>query len=226
MLVFPSEMANMMYHYGAVQFDTEQGYLLNIHRDYPEAPRSPFYIDLGPILRSVVRFRRMVVDGMIYMVHSYCGAVDFVSDIPQKSTPYIASLSDTTNIPMISPRMGPKSYGNTDEIIGICPIPGMRVAICDDLRTTNKSFLRVIDLYRGHGLEVAACLGIIDRGLIEGSPIHDIPYFSFMSWSQLLRYYHDKGRISPVVYEKCLEYPVRLQVYLDAHRPLPIEVTA
>ena len=146
----------------AVQFGPVEGWRLNIHDEYPDAPRSPFYIDLRPSIRSVPSFRRQLGECISDLIGRGELRLDCISDVPQAGTPLVTTVSDLTGIPMISPRLEGKRHGTGREIHGIYE-PGLRVAIIDDLRTTGGSMRRAAEVHQRHGLEVVAYLAVIDR---------------------------------------------------------------
>lgn len=217
--MFPADIADMMHDLEVIQFDEQNGWRLNVHDEYPEAPRSPIYMDFGSALRSVRQFRRRVTACVMQLIGEHGELfypIDFIADVPQKATPYVTLISERTGIPMISPRMTDKTHGEDKDISGIWT-PGQRVILCDDLRTTNKSFLQAISVCRRNGLVVVACFGVVDRSAQEGAPIGDVPYFSALRLSELLNYYHTKGYVSESTLHRCLRYPRELRTYMERY---------
>lgn len=213
---FPADIADTLYDLGAVKFNQKEPWRLNIHEEYPSAPRSPVYFDIGSLLRSVVQFRRRVAGCILQLVGIHGEEFDLIGDVPQKSTPYVTLMSERTGTPMISPRMTERTHGGKQEISGIWQ-SGQRVILCDDLRTTNKSFRRAIAVCRRNGLVVVACFGLIDRAAEEGAPIDDVPYIAALTFSELLVYYREKNLIPEELYHTCLCYPRELACYIERY---------
>lgn len=214
---FPKDIAETMYRLRMFQFGKEGGWRLNIHDDFPYAPRSPFYVNVGAALRSDVQFRRRVRGCILQLIGQHGEGFDLVSDMPQKSTPYVTLISDTTGTPMISPRMTGRTHGEEEKDIDGIYAPGQRVVICDDVRMTNKSFTRAISVCRQNGLVVVACFTLIDRGTHEGVPIGDVLCIAALPMSKILAYYLERGFIDEDVYRCCLQYPQKLHCYIQRH---------
>lgn len=216
------DIEGLFIQHHAVMFDPGRGWALNTHKQYPYAPRSPFYIDLRACIRSAPIFRRKLARCMEDFIWGIQGGdpfplyADLISDAPQAITPLVALLSDMTSIPMISPRLNAKAYGLENEIDGFWQ-PGQSVIIIDDVRTSGRTLQDINDLYRRHGLVVNACVTVIDRSA-EGNPyIGDVPCFDRFRWNELLPRYRDQHVITPELYERCVRYPAELEQYVRTH---------
>lgn len=216
-LPFPRDIAETMHRLHMVRFGKENGWRLNIHDDFAHAPCSPFYVNIGGAIRSDVQFRRRVCGYILQLIGQHEEPFDLVSDVPQKSTPYVTLISDVSGIPMISPRMTDRTHGEEGQDIDGIYAPGQRVVICDDVRTTNKSFIRAISVCRRNGLTVVACFAVIDRGANEGAPIDGVPCISALLMSQILEYYLERGLVDEKMYQCCLQYPRDLHCYIQRH---------
>lgn len=219
--MFNRDMAGQLIHSHAVMFDPHKGWALNTHKRYPDAPRSPFYIDLRAPLRSIPPFRRIAAQSMETLIRKSNVPFDCISDAPQAVTPLVVMLSDMTGVPMISPRLNAKTYGLENEIDGFYEA-AETVVIIDDLRTSGGTLQDIIDLYRRYGLTVSACFTVIDRSA-DGNPhIGDVPYFAEFNWSELLGFYRDQHIVAPDLYERCMLYPAELGHYTRMHHPLVV----
>ena len=217
---FPSQMAEELIRNDAIMFDPDKGWLLNTHRRYPDAPRSPFYIDLRAPLRSRPRFRRKAARYIEQLIEESGIFFHCISDAPQAVTPLVVALSDMTDVPMISPRLAAKGHGLGNEIDGFYEV-GQSVIVIDDLRTSGRTLEEIIALYRRNGLMVSACLTLIDRAANEDNPrIGDVPYITGFRWSELLYFCRDRQVVTHELYDRCIRYPAELRAYVDAHEPI------
>ena len=217
---FNTQMAEELIRNDAIMFDPEGGWTLNTHRRYPDAPRSPFYIDLRAPLRSRPRFRRKAARYMEQLIWESGIFFHCISDAPQAVTPLVVALSDMTDFPMISPRLAAKDHGLEKEIDGFWKA-GQSVIVIDDLRTSGRTLEEIIDLYRCNGLVVSACLTLIDRAANEDDPhIGDVPYIAGFRWSELLYFCRDQQIVTYELYDRCIRYPAELQAYVDTHESI------
>lgn len=208
-------IACRLFEIDAVRF-SEDGYRLAVHEQHPAAPLSPFYIDLR-LLRS---YPHLLSDAAALMVSSaprLWGELELVSDVPVASTPFVTLISQRTGVPMISPRLTPKCHGLDGEILGAW-LPGQRVGVVDDLRTTGGSKEQVIALYTTNGLKVVAVAALIDRGSPEGIEVAGRPFFSVYRWSRLLQFYQQERLATADVVRACERYPRLLAEHLAVCR--------
>lgn len=150
---------------GGIKFK-EEGYLFNLHKKYPEAPRSPNYVDLRGIVRD--RCMRMRIAGLM------AGFIlevkpDRLIDLPEAITPLVTTLSDMTGIEMISVRSEAlkgttKDHGEKNIINGHFE-RGMTGLLIDDV-VSSMAFTKfnAFPILRNAGLNLLpyVCV-IIDR---------------------------------------------------------------
>lgn len=219
-MIFNTDMAGQLTLHRAIMFDPDKGWALNTHKRYPDAPRSPFYIDLRAPLRSVPSFRRHAAQYMEKFLFESGVSFDYISDAPQAVTPLVVVLSDMISVPMISPRLNAKDYGLEREVDGFWQA-GRSVIIIDDLRTGGGTLRDIIALYRRNGLMVNACFTVIDRSAARDPWIGDVPYFAGFNWDELLDFYRDQHIVASELYNRCMRYPAELEHYISMHQPQP-----
>lgn len=209
-----SPLAVELFAIGAIKFSAGEGFALAVHEKHPQAPRSPFYIDLRR-LRSFPRFIRAVADFMAADGDQLglWERADLLSDVPTAATPLVTLISQKTGIPMISPRLAAKGHGTDEWVIGVWE-RGQRVVVIDDLRTTGGSKEEVIRLYDAAGLATVAIYALIDRGNPERAPIAELPFYAPLLWSSLLTFYRAEQLIGETALEECQRYPERLSSHL------------
>lgn len=208
-------VARRLFEIGAIGF-REERYHLAIHEKHPQAPLSPFYIDLR-LLRSYPRLLNDVAGLIVEATPTAWEELDCLSDVPVAATPIVTLVSQKTGIPMISPRLSPKGHGVEGKILGAWE-PGQRVGIIDDLRTTGGSKEAVIALYEQHGLKVTRVVALVDRGSPEGAPVAGRPFSAVYAWSGLLQFYRSGEIIPASLHERCVEYPNKLAAHLAGCR--------
>lgn len=209
------EVARELLSIRAVKFDLEKGFPLKIHKKYPDAPKSPFYVDLR-ILCSFPALLDQVAQSMVDSMVDVWDAVELVSDVPTASTPIVTIVSQKTGVPMIRPRLDAKTHGLQNEIDGVWQL-GQSVVVLDDLRTTGGSKEDVIDLFLKKGLRPVAVGVFLDRGGEEDAPVAGLPFRAVWTWRNLLGFYMGVCLISPETFDRCLCYPAELDTYIKSH---------
>lgn len=217
-MIIPVDMArgfaDQIFEAGIVQFDLARGFTMAVHEKHPEAPKSPFYIDLG-LLRSFPSLLDSAATLIHMALNEWWEVVDLVSDVPRSSTPLVTIASQRTGVPMISPRMEPKDHGLRRKVIGQW-LTGDKVAVIDDLRTTGESKEKVVKFYREFGLRPVVVGALIDRGNEDDNNVAGLPFISALRWSRILAYYLNSGRARQETVKACGDYPALLGEHLAA----------
>lgn len=214
-------IARQMLESGAIAFDLEKRYSLNIHNDHPGAPRSPFYVNCRQ-LRSTPRLAFEVAETMALMARKSGIEFDLIADIPTAFTPIVSLISQILGVPMISPRVEAlkgevKSYGAQNEIDGQYRT-GQRVAVFDDVFTTGATKGRAKRVLEQNRLVPVAFFGLLDRREKEGEDVEGLPAKSVLWWTRILQRYADEGDINMDVYTACAEYPAKLDMFLQSRQ--------
>ena len=126
-------LAEIIFELGGWRFD-EKGIRFSFHDKHPYLPLALDYVDLRALLRK--SFMRSVVAGALMPLIDMFKP-DLLCDLPLAASPLVATLSDMTNIPMITIRHealkgGSKKYGVGGAILGAYR-PGNTVMIIDDI---------------------------------------------------------------------------------------------
>lgn len=151
-----NECALKLFDIGAVKFGN---FRLKLHEKNPDAPLSPFYIDLR-ILRSYPLVMDLVVS--IYQELICNLNFDILADIPTAATPIVTLLSHQIRKPMISPRLDKKQHGTRNVIDGVYT-RGQIALLIDDLITKADSKLEAISILESSGLNVNDIVVLVDR---------------------------------------------------------------
>lgn len=208
------QFAVYLHQYGMFRDKTKspdgKGFRLKLHETKPEAPLSPYYVNLR-FLRSypttakstAVEIFREMMDGL---------RCDVLADVPTAITPVVSSLSDRTGIPMITPR-APKSHGDVGNIDGAYT-EGAKVLLFDDLTTKADSKLESAKVLRSNDLVVTTVFVLLDREQggrkrleTEGLSLH-----AAFTISELLQLYRDMGILRESFYQEIEEYQASQQM--------------
>lgn len=146
-----------------------KGFRLKLHEKNPDAPLSPFYLNLrtpdnpkpGPLTPELVResaqhLWALATEQRAHDVHCVAG-------VPRAGDPFARALSERVGIPLLTLRK--EESGARRAVAGIAGsvTPGHKALLLDDLVTKADSKLEAIGVLEGAGLAVRAVLVLVDR---------------------------------------------------------------
>lgn len=123
---------------------------------------SPVYTDNRLILSSP-RDRKKIVDLLIEKVKQI-GIPDVIAATSTAGIPHGAFIAQKLDLPMVYVRPKPKEYGKTNQVEGSLR-KGQTVIVIDDLISTGRSSLEVVNAIRKSGGKVTDIIAITTYGL-------------------------------------------------------------
>lgn len=140
---------------------------LNIHQPYTWASgwKSPIYCDNRKIL-SFPFIRDFIKSEMCNVIFQSFEKADMIAGVATAGIPWGAMAADQLKLPFIYVRPKPKEHGLGNQIEGFYE-PGKRVVVVEDLISTGKSSLQVVDVLKNAGLEVEGMVSIFNYGFDE-----------------------------------------------------------
>jgi len=213
-------LMNELFEIGAVL--CKDYYKLKLHEKNPEAPLSPFFMNLrtsdnpkpGPLTPDVVRkIGEFFYD---YAVSSeMVSPFDYIIGIPNAADPFVKVFADLMPGGKESILHLTKITNDTSRKIGALTEesaakvePGKTVLLFDDLITGADSKFEAIERLEEHGLIVRDVIVLIDReqgGAVEleeaGYNLHAI-----YKISEMLDFYKTRGKITPEKYAEICSY--------------------
>jgi len=147
---------------GGILFD-ERGFTFNLHKEHPEVPLSPNYVDLRGVFRN--REMRIMIAGLMMPLVMELKP-DRLIDLPESATPLVTTLSDLTGIEMVSVRSevlkgGAKDHGTKKAINGNFN-EGMSALLIDDV-VSSFAFtkFKAIPIIRDAGLRLLPTVAVV-----------------------------------------------------------------
>lgn len=140
-------LALTLFEAGVIQFDFEKGWRLKLHEKYPNAPLSPFYIDLR-LLQSKLEAKQKAVSALIKLAKNL--KYDYLAGIPLGAIALVSSMADKLGKSQITPRLDEKTHGQVRKIDGFYE-KGKVALVVDDLVTTADSKLEAIKILEDNG---------------------------------------------------------------------------
>ena len=194
-----------LHRIGAVKVDAKKGFRLALHDKNPDAPLSPFYINLrtpdnkdGPLQTAHVE---SIATELMSAAKRHHIDYDAVAGIPNAGTPLalaVERVSGMAGTPAEYVHMY-KVSPDTREMRAVRWVSGARrVLLVDDLITRADSKLTAVTALQEAGYEVAGIVVYLDReqGGVRELRRMRIPVFAVLKISEILDFYGDEKLIS------------------------------
>jgi orotate phosphoribosyltransferase len=124
--------------------------------------KSPIYCDNRKVL-SFPYIREFIKSEMCNLIFEQFPEAEVLAGVATAGIPWGAMAADQLKLPYIYVRPKPKEHGLGNQIEGSVQ-PGQKVLVIEDLISTGKSSLQVVDVLRQAGVEVAGMVSIFNYG--------------------------------------------------------------
>ena len=198
---------------GAVKIDTSPGggFTLKIHETQPNAPKSPFYLNLrtpenpkqGPLTQDDVS---LIGSVLCKYARSNGLSFDGIVGLPRAGEPIAeafrraAMVDGAPNLPMLRlSKVEAEGKRRIDAVVGNTGLPrNSLILLIDDLVTGGDTKEEAIDAVRRAGLAVNDILVLVDRqqGAIQHLSKRSVNLHAVITISAMLRFYLGENIIS------------------------------
>ena len=127
--------------------------------------KSPIYCDNRKIL-SFPFERDFIKSEMCNIIFQSFENAEIIAGVATAGIPWGAMAADQLKLPYIYVRPKPKEHGLGNQIEGFYE-PGKRVVVVEDLISTGKSSLQVVDVLKKAGLKIEGMVSIFNYGFDE-----------------------------------------------------------
>ncbi len=159
--------------------------------------KSPIYCDNRKVL-SFPYTRDFIKSEMSNVVFEKFPDAEILAGVATAGIAWGAMVADQLKLPYIYVRPKPKEHGLGNQIEGFYE-KGQKVVVVEDLISTGKSSLQVVEVLRKEGLEVVGMVSIFNYGfqLAEDEfAAAGVPYFSLTNYTSLITAALEKGMVS------------------------------
>jgi orotate phosphoribosyltransferase len=187
---------------------------INAIRLSPEKPftwvsgiKSPIYCDNRKIL-SFPYQRDFIKSEMCNIVFEAYPEADVVCGVATAGISWGAMTADQLKLPFIYCRPEPKKHGLGNQIEGFYE-QGQKVVIVEDLVSTGKSSLQVVEVLKAAGLEVIGMVAIFSYGFPDAKARFveiDLPLKTLTNYASLVEMAIEKNIIAPEIQEILLKW--------------------
>ena len=159
--------------------------------------KSPIYCDNRKLL-SFPYVRDFVKSEMCNVIFEEFGDAAMLAGVATAGIAWGALGADQLKLPYIYVRPKPKEHGLGNQIEGFYEA-GQQVVVIEDLISTGKSSLQVVEVLRKAGLEVVGMISIFNYGFdaaVDAFAQAGVPFISLTNYAQLVQIGLEKGIIS------------------------------
>jgi orotate phosphoribosyltransferase len=172
---------------------------LSIHKPFTWASgwKSPIYCDNRKAL-SFPFIRDFIKSEMCNVIFQSFEKADIIAGVATAGIAWGAMAADQLKLPYIYVRPKAKEHGLGNQIEGAYE-PGKRVVVVEDLVSTGKSSLQVVEVLQSAGLKVDGMVSIFTYGFEQARHAFEkfnIPLRSLTDYQSLIQLAIDKGSIS------------------------------
>ena len=160
--------------------------------------KSPIYCDNRRVL-SFPFIRDFVKSEMCNVIFQQFPDAELLAGVATAGIAWGAMAADQLKLPYIYVRPKPKEHGLGNQIEGYFEA-GQKVVVIEDLISTGKSSLQVVDVIKAAGMEVMGMVSIFTYGFpvaTENFEKAGVPYVSLTNYGTLIELAVEKGIVSP-----------------------------
>ena len=127
--------------------------------------KSPIYCDNRKVL-SFPFIRDFIKSEMCNLIFDRFPDAEMLAGVATAGIPWGAMAADQLKLPYIYVRPKPKEHGLGNQIEGFYQ-KGQKVIVIEDLISTGKSSLQVVEVLRSAGVEISGMVSIFSYGFAE-----------------------------------------------------------
>ena len=169
--------------------------------------KSPIYCDNRKVL-SFPFIRDYIKSELCNIIFEKFPDAEGIAGVATAGIAWGAMVADQLKLPFIYVRPKPKEHGLGSQIEGSYT-EGQRLVVVEDLVSTGKSSLQVIDVLKQKGIIVDGMVSIFNYGFDAARQSFDnaaLEYYSLTDYPTLIRLVVEKGQIGEVQEQVLLKW--------------------
>lgn len=159
--------------------------------------KSPIYCDNRRVL-GFPYIREFIKSELCNVIFSEFPEAEMVAGVATAGIAWGAMAADQLKLPYIYVRPKPKEHGMGNQIEGYFE-PGKKVLVIEDLVSTGKSSLQVIDVLKAAGLQIEGMVSIFSYGFSvarEAFEKAEVKFQSLTDYEALISLAIEKGLVT------------------------------
>ena len=160
--------------------------------------KSPIYCDNRKVL-SFPYTRDFIKSEMCNLVFEKFAEAELLAGVATAGIAWGAMVADQLKLPYIYVRPKPKEHGLGNQVEGFYE-KGQKVVVIEDLISTGKSSLQVVEVLRKEGVEVIGMVSIFNYGFAvadEAFKNADVKFYSLTNYPTLIKLAIEKNIVTP-----------------------------
>jgi orotate phosphoribosyltransferase len=162
---------------------------INLQHPYTWASgwKSPVYCDNRKVL-SYPYVRDYVKSELANMVLEHFPDAEVIAGVATAGIAHGVMAADLLKLPFIYVRSKPKEHGMGNQIEGVLE-PGKKVVVIEDLISTGKSSLQVVDVLKENNAEVIGMCGLFTYGFPQADEAFasaGVPLYTISNYKALM----------------------------------------
>ena len=169
--------------------------------------KSPIYCDNRKVL-SFPYVRDFIKSEMCNVIFEQFGEADMLAGVATAGIPWGAMAADQLKLPYIYVRPKPKEHGLGNQIEGAYESSN-KILVIEDLISTGKSSLQVVDVLRNAGLQVIGMVSIFNYGFNiadEAFNKANVTFKSLTNYASMIDLAVEKGIINPSTQDLLMQW--------------------
>ncbi len=169
--------------------------------------KSPIYCDNRKLL-SLPFTRDFIKSELANIIFEKFAEAEVVAGVATAGIAWGAMVADQLKLPFIYVRPKPKEHGLGNQIEGFYE-PGQKVVVVEDLISTGKSSLQVVDVLRQNRVEVMGIVSIFSYGFTAAKQAFDqadVRFQSLTDYPTLLQSASRNGQLNKEEEELLLKW--------------------
>lgn len=169
--------------------------------------KSPIYCDNRKVL-SFPFTRDYIKSELCNVIFEKFPDADLLAGVATAGIAWGAMAADQLKLPYVYVRPKPKEHGLGNQIEGVYE-RGQRTVVIEDLVSTGKSSLQVVDVLKEQGLDVIGMVSIFTYGFpaaTEAFATASLTYYSLTDYGTLIGLAVEKGLVSAEQQEILLKW--------------------
>jgi orotate phosphoribosyltransferase len=194
-------VAEKLLQVNAVKLNPEQPFI------WASGWKSPIYCDNRRIL-SFPFIRDFIKSEMCNVIFEKFPAAELLAGVATAGIAWGAMAADQLKLPYVYVRPKPKEHGLGSQIEGFYE-SGQKTVVIEDLVSTGKSSLQVVDILKERGLEVIGMVSIFTYSFPVATEAFDkasLVYYSLTDYPTLIELAIEKGIVSAGLLEILLKW--------------------
>ena len=171
--------------------------------------KSPIYCDNRKLL-SLPFTRDFIKSELASIIFEKFAEAEVIAGVATAGIAWGAMVADQLKLPFIYVRPKPKEHGLGNQIEGFYE-PGQKVVVVEDLVSTGKSSLQVVDVLRQNRVEVMGMVSIFSYGFTAAKQAFDqadVRFQSLTDYPTLLQSASRNGQLNKEEEELLLKWSV------------------